>query len=234
MGLTREAGGDSLSGEASRPGSNPALTSLSYAVVDVETTGSSPFAGDRVTEIAAIVVREGVVAERFETLVNPERPIPPMITALTRISWDMVRDAPRFCDICDQLLRVLGGHIFVAHNADFDWRFVTSEVERATGQRLDGNRLCTVRLARRLLPQLRSRRLDALADYYGIEIPARHRAGGDAIATVGILLRLLAEARDRHCESWVDLQHLLATPTRRRRPRRPSAMPQPVDRDTTA
>jgi exonuclease, DNA polymerase III, epsilon subunit family len=114
------------------------LATLSYVVVDVETTGTSPWRGDRITEIAAIVVRDGVVAERFETLVNPERPIPPMITALTQINWEMVKDAPRFRDICDDLVRVLSGHVFVAHNVDFDWRFVSSEVHRASGQRLTG------------------------------------------------------------------------------------------------
>ena len=211
------------------------LASLSYVVVDVETTGTSPWSGDRITEIAAIVVRDGMVAERFETLVNPERSIPPMITALTQINWEMVKDAPRFRDICDQLLSVLSGHVFVAHNADFDWRFVTHEVQRATGRRLSGRRLCTVRLARRVLPQLRSRRLDSVAHYYGVEILARHRAAGDAVATAHVLLRLLDEARDRDCRCWDDLQRLLGARTDRApRPRRPSAMPRPVDKDTTA
>lgn len=211
------------------------LASLSYVVVDVETTGTSPWSGDRITEIAAIVVRDGVVAERFETLVNPERSIPPMITALTQINWEMVKDAPPFRDICEQLLGVLSGHVFVAHNADFDWRFVSSEVQRASGRRLSGRRLCTVRLARRVLPQLRSRRLDSVANYYGVEILARHRAAGDAVATAHVLLRLLDEARDRECRCWDDLQRLLgAREDRGPRPRRPSAMPRPVDKDTTA
>jgi len=211
------------------------LASLSYVVVDVETTGTSPWSGDRITEIAAIVVRDGVVAERFETLVNPERPIPPMITALTQINWEMVKDAPPFREICEKLLGVLSGHVFVAHNADFDWRFVSSEVQRATGQRLSGRKLCTVRLARRVLPQLRSRRLDSVANYYGVEILARHRAAGDAVATAHVLLRLLDEARDRDCRCWNDLQRLLgARGDRGPRPRRPSAMPRPVDKDTTA
>ncbi|MGH7621886.1 MAG: 3'-5' exonuclease [Gemmatimonadaceae bacterium] len=211
------------------------LASLSYVVVDVETTGSSPWRGDRITEIAAIVVRDGVVAERFETLVNPERSIPPMITALTHINWEMVRDKPPFRDVCEQLVSVLSGHVFVAHNAEFDWRFVSSEVQRATGRRLSGRRLCTVRLARRVLPQLRSRRLDSVANYYGVEIYGRHRAGGDAVATAHVLLRLLDEARDRDCRCWTDLQRLLgAREPRGPRPRRPSAMPRPVDKDTTA
>ncbi len=211
------------------------LASLSYVVVDVETTGSSPWSGDRITEIAAIVVRDGVVAERFETLVNPERSIPPMITSLTQINWEMVKNAPRFRDICERLVGVLQGHVFVAHNADFDWRFVTAEVQRATGQRLSGRRLCTVRLARRVLPQLRSRRLDSVASYYGVEILARHRAAGDAVATAHVLLRLLDEARDRECRCWEDLQRLLGqSMARGPRSRGERAMPRPIDKDTTA
>jgi DNA polymerase-3 subunit epsilon len=195
----------------------------------------SAWRGDRITEFAAIVVRDGVVAERFETLVNPERSIPPMITHLTHINWEMVRDAPRFRDICEQVVGVLRGHVFVAHNAEFDWRFVSAEVQRATGQRLSGRRLCTVRLARHVLPQLRSRRLDSVANYYGVEILARHRAGGDAVATAHVLLRLLDEARERECRCWDDLQRLLAASMARwPHPRRPSAMPRPVDKDTTA
>jgi DNA polymerase-3 subunit epsilon len=70
---------------------------------------------------------------------------------------------------------VLGGHVFVAHNARFDWAFVSAEVERATGRTLDGPRLCTVKLARKLLPQLRRRSLDYVAMHYGVEIQSRHR-----------------------------------------------------------
>ena len=210
------------------------LLSLDYAVVDVETTGTRCWAGDRITEIAVVAVRGGAVAETFETLVNPERPIPPWVTRLTRISWDMVRNAPRFRDICDDVVRAMDGAIFVAHNAQFDWRFVTSEIERATGRHLDGRRLCTVRLARKLLPQLRSRRLDYLAMHYGVHITARHRAGGDAVATAEILVRLLRDARSRECHSWPDLEALLGRMLVHSRKRRRSAMPRPVDRDTTA
>jgi DNA polymerase-3 subunit epsilon len=223
-----------LAAPAPPPVDPTTLSALSYAVVDVETTGMRAGGGDRITEIAAVIVRDGTVVERFETLVNPERPIPPMITALTDISWSMVKDAPRFRDICDDVLRLLEGRVFVAHNAEFDWRFLTAEVARATGRRLDGQRLCTVRLARRLLPHLRSRRLDAVAYHYGIEIPARHRAGGDAVATAHVLLRLLRDARDRDCRRWEDLQRLLVTRQAAPRRHRPSGMPRPVDRDTTA
>jgi DNA polymerase-3 subunit epsilon len=210
------------------------LASLSYVVVDVETTGGRAWAGDRITEVAAVVVRDGEIREVFETLVNPQRPIPPVITALTNITWTMVRDAPLFREVCGDLLDVLSGHVFVAHNAGFDWRFLTAEVSRASGHRLDGRRLCTVRLARRFLPHLRSRSLDSLASYYGVEITARHRAGGDAVATAKVLLRLLGEAHERGCEDWTTLQTLLLTVPRRRRRGRRSALPRSVDRDGSA
>jgi DNA polymerase-3 subunit epsilon len=210
------------------------LSSLSYVVVDVETTGTRAGAGDRITEIAAVVVRNGAIETVFETLVNPQRPIPPMITALTNISWSMVKDAPVFRDVCEQLLEIMSGHIFVAHNAGFDWRFVTNEVARATGQRLDGRQLCTVRLARQLLPHLRSRSLDSLASHYGVEIAARHRAGGDAVATAHVLLRLLREARDRGCEDWSALDLLIRRRKLRGKRRRRSAMPRSMDREEGA
>jgi len=210
------------------------LDVLSYVVVDVETTGGRPLFGDRITEIAAVVVRHGEIVDVFESLVNPRRSIPPLITRLTNISWSMVKDAPPFEALCDRILQVLGGHVFVGHNARFDWAFVNAELERATGRTLDGPRLCTVRLARRLLPQLRRRSLDYLAMHYGVEIHDRHRAGGDAIATARVLIRLLQAAREHGCETWQDLDLLLATVPRRRRGRRRPARPQPVTRDTTA
>jgi DNA polymerase-3 subunit epsilon len=217
----------------------PLLSSLSFAVVDVETTGGRADYGDRITEIAVVTVRDGRVVDVFETLVNPERSIPPFITRLTNISWEMVRDKSPFRDVCDEVLRVLDGNVFVAHNANFDWRFVSAEVARSTGRELIGRRLCTVRLSRRLLPQLRSRSLDWVARHYGVDIPPgkRHRAAGDALATAQCLVRLLDDARSHGCERWSELERFLAagrTAAKKRRKRRPSGMPQPVDKDTTA
>jgi DNA polymerase-3 subunit epsilon len=209
------------------------LHGLSYTVVDVETTGTSAYRGDRITEIAAVRVENGEVREVFQTLVNPERPIPSYITALTSITWDMVKDAPRFRDICDELLARMEGTVFVAHNAAFDWRFVSAEVARATGRSLEGRQLCTVRLARAVLPQLRRRSLDWVANHYGVEIQGRHRAGGDAIATAHCLVRMLRSVAER-CAGWDELEVLLARKRSKRRSRRPSAMPQPVRHDTTA
>lgn len=211
------------------------LAELRYAVVDVEATGGGAHRGDRVTEVAVVEVHNGVATTVFDTLVNPERSIPPWVSRLTNISWDMVKNAPTFREICDQLLGVLDGRVFVAHNANFDWRFLGVEIERVTGRRLEGRKLCTVKLARKLLPQLRRRSLDYVSMHYGVEITRRHRAGGDALATARVLVRMLQDVQRRGCTSWHDLQMLMMAPTpKRRRPRRPPALPRPIDKDTTA
>ena len=211
------------------------LRNQAYVVVDVETTGARPYAGDRITEIAAVVVRDGAIAEVFETLVNPQRSIPAFITQLTNITWEMVKDAPPFAEIAADVMGVLDGKVFVAHNAAFDWRFVSAEVSRTAGRRLMGRKLCTVKLARKLLPQLPRRSLDHVARYYGVDINGRHRAAGDALATAHCLLRMIDDLSDRGCESWSDLEILLGvSAAKRRTTRRAPAMPAPVSRDTTA
>jgi DNA polymerase III subunit epsilon len=214
--------------------SNEPLDKLSYVVVDTETTGGRAWNGDRITEIAAVVVRNGEIVELFETLVNPQRPIPYFVTQLTNITWEMVRDKPTFDRVAPDVMRVLDGNVFVAHNMMFDWRFVTSEVSRSTGRKLQGRRLCTVKIARKVLPQLSRRSLDHVARYYGVEIHGRHRAGGDALATAKCLIRMLSDLRDRGCDTWGDLETFLRTPTIRRKKRRASGLPTPVLRDTTA
>jgi DNA polymerase-3 subunit epsilon len=215
--------------------SSVALAGLSYAVVDVEATGSRLMGGDRITEIAVVEVKNGVATTLIDTLVNPQRSIPPWISGLTNISAEMVRHAPVFSEICDQLLGALDGRVFVAHNANFDWRFVNMEIDRATGRQLSGRRLCTVKLVKKLLPQLRRRSLDYVAMHYDVEITRRHRAGGDAEATARVFLRLLDDARRDGCATWDDLQRLLIRPIpKRHRRRRPPAFPRPVDKDTTA
>ena len=219
---------------SSRANSTEPLSSLSYVVVDTETTGGSHWSADRITEIAAVVVRNGEIVEVFETLVNPQRSIPYFVSQLTNITWDMVKDAPTFDRIAPDVMRVLDGNVFVGHNAVFDWRFVSAEISRSTGRQLRGRRLCTVKIARTVLPQLSRRSLDYVSRYYGIENHARHRAGGDAVATAKCLIRMLRDLEERGCATWSDLETLLRAPAARRKKRRPSGLPTPVLRDTTA
>lgn len=220
---------------AARSAKRDVLAELSYVVVDLETTGTSHRFGDRITEVAAVVVRDGKIVDVFEKLVNPQRQIPTFVTRLTNITWEMVKYAPLFEEIEPRLLDVLKGHVFAAHNAKFDWQFLCSEVIRSSGRRLAGRQVCTVRLAKVLLPQLSRRSLDYVARYYGVEIKNRHRAGGDAIATAKCLIHLLSDATDKGCITWGDLESIVG---RRRRvsgaKRRRSAMPRSADNDSSA
>jgi len=184
---------------------SPLLEECAFAVVDVETTGSRAGGGDRVTEVAVVVV-QGVRCEIvFESLVNPGRPIPISTAMVTGITDTMVRSAPEFAELADAVLAALAGRIFVAHNVRFDWAFLGAELRRARDVALGGPRLCTVRLARRLLPALRSCGLDTLTRWFGFQNPARHRAGGDAWVTAQVLSRLLVLARDAGARTLADL-----------------------------
>jgi DNA polymerase III subunit epsilon len=198
------------------------LHELEYLVVDVETTGRAPDAGDRVTEVAAIVVAGGRITERFSSLVRPSRPIPPFIVRLTGITDAMVATAPPFAALADAVASRLDGRVFVAHNAAFDWAFVRAELTRATGSAPDADTLCTVRLARRLLSHLPRRNLDAVTAHFGVSIAARHRALGDAEATALVFLRMLDALGQQGVHTWGDLHEWFA---RRPSTQRRSALP---------
>jgi DNA polymerase-3 subunit epsilon len=193
------------------------LDDVPFAVVDVETTGGASFRGHRVTDISIVEVRGGTIVDEYQTLVNPGRRIPPMITALTGITDGMVADAPFFEHVADEVDRRLRGRVFVAHNATFDWGFVTAELLRASGDAPDVPRMCTVRMCRRLVPALRRRNLDEVTRHFGVTIHARHRAHGDALATARVLLRLLDEARGRGIEDLATLQWYLKRRRQRKR-----------------
>jgi DNA polymerase-3 subunit epsilon len=177
--------------------------------VDVETTGVRAWTGDRIIEIA-VVRLDGTVA--FHSLVNPGIPVPAFVASLTGIADSAVRAAPPFEAIADELLAALAGTVFVAHNARFDWAFVSNEIERARNLILQGPRVCTVRLARRLLPQLERRNLDMVSYHFGIEIEGRHRATGDAVAASKCLSRMLRLAREWGAASLADLETIKCTP----------------------
>jgi DNA polymerase-3 subunit epsilon len=202
------------------------LRAMRFAVVDVETTGSSPHRGDRIFEIAIVHVENGRTTTALDVLIDPQRPITPFVSRLTGVRWEMVHEAPTFGDVADLVRAAVDGRVFVAHNVKFDWGFVTRELRRATGRGLRGKRLCTVRFARKLLSHLQRRNLDSLAWHYEVAFQGRrHRAGPDARATADVLLRLLADGRRQDIDTWEQLQALLRTPSP---PSIRSYLPQPV------
>ncbi len=183
---------------------------MRYSVVDVETTGGGYLRGHRITEVAIVEVVGGRVNDEFSTLVNPGRHIPSMISSLTGITSQMVKDSPTFHDIAEEVLERLTGRVFVAHNARFDWGFVQHQLLDSLGVTPDLAQLCTVRMTRRLVPELTRRNLDSVTQYFGIDIQGRHRAGGDALATAQVLLRLLDQAEAQGIYDFPGLEAFLA------------------------
>lgn len=147
------------------------------AFVDLETTGSTA-QHDRITEIGIVLVDENGVSE-WSSLIDPERPIPPMIQSLTGISNAMVAGAPRFREVAAEVAQRLEGRLFIAHNARFDEGFLRGEFERL-GMAFRPEVLCTVRLSRKLYPQHPRHNLDSLIQRHALSVSARHRALGDA------------------------------------------------------
>ncbi|MBI4518704.1 MAG: GIY-YIG nuclease family protein [Deltaproteobacteria bacterium] len=167
------------------------LAETAFVVVDVETTGGAPQRGDSIIEIGAVRVEGARVAERFSCLVNPARSLPRFITHLTGITGEMLAGQPLLAEAWPAFMEFAGDRVLVAHNARFDLGFLNAAAQAQLGRPLHQPHLCTLQLARRLLPQLRRRGLDAVAAHFGIALVDRHRALGDALITAEILLHFL-------------------------------------------
>jgi DNA polymerase-3 subunit epsilon len=153
--------------------------------VDTETTGLLPHR-DRVIEIGLVRVEHGREVDRFHTLLDPEVPLPSVITDITGLTDRDLKGAPKFADVSSTLADLLDGALFVAHNADFDLRFIQHEFARE-GVEFAPERLCTVKLSRTLFPHERRHNLAALIERYGFNAEKRHRAFDDALVVWNFL-----------------------------------------------
>lgn len=164
-----------------------------YTVVDTETTGLSP-QEDRLIEIAAIRVRGGKEVSRFETLVNPERPLSTEIVELTGITSAELRGAPSQQDALQRFMEFLKDDIIVGHNANFDVNFLYDSMIRCSMKPLENNFVDTMRIAKCVRPGLRSYKLAALAKEYRIPQPKAHRALADCETTHALIQQLAVDA----------------------------------------
>jgi len=160
-----------------------------YSIIDIETTGLGPKSG-KITEIAIFVHDGEKIVDEFNTLINPEIKIPYRITQMTGINNKMVKNAPRFYEVARKIVEMTEGTTIVAHNVNFDYNFIRQEF-RELGYDFKRDKMCTVRLSRKLLPGRRSYSLGKLCDELNIKNPHRHRARGDATATVRLFELLL-------------------------------------------
>lgn len=159
-----------------------------YTVVDIETTGTE-INYDKITEIGAVKVINGVIKEQFHTLVNPEISIPERIIELTGIDDELVKDAPTIDMVYPDFFKFLQGSVFVAHNVEFDYRFL-KRVGKDLGYVINNETLDTLYLSRKILPSLKNHKLNTVCEHFNITF-RHHRALADAYATAEALLELL-------------------------------------------
>jgi DNA polymerase-3 subunit epsilon len=175
---------------------DPDLADVPFVALDLETTGARAGTG-KITEIGAVRIEGFQVVGTFHSLVNPQRPIPPMITHITGITHAMVADAPRIEQLVPDLLDFLEGAVIVAHNAAFDVGFLNYELQRLKGRRLGEGAIDTLPLARLLAPGLPNYRLGTVADALGAPIAACHRALADAQAAGHVFVTLAGRLQER-------------------------------------
>lgn len=180
------------------------------AVIDFETTGISPTMGDRATEVAIVITEQGRVVDRYQSLMNAGVRIPSFITQLTGITNAMVETAPPADAVMRDAARFVGDVPMVAHNASFDRRFWTAELERA-GAAATQPFACTVLLSRRLYPEAPSHKLGSLVDFFRLPRTGQaHRALADAEMAAGLLGRIQHDLRARHGVKDPDHTFLMA------------------------
>jgi DNA polymerase III epsilon subunit len=179
---------------------------IECVVFDVETTGLSPIGGDRIVEIAAAKMKNGHIIDSFESFVNPERDIPAEATRIHNITDEMVAQAPGRREILPKIIEFIGGACLVGHNIKFDLDFLCYELS-LIGRRIhDGTpAIDTIKMAKRLLPQLSTYRLGNLAQYFGANVQETHRALSDVKLTVMVTTRLLELAVKQGISSPADV-----------------------------
>tara|TARA_R110000868_G_scaffold21640_11_gene89842 strand:+ start:7696 stop:9084 length:1389 start_codon:yes stop_codon:yes gene_type:complete len=181
-----------------------------YTIIDIETTGNG-VKGNKITEISIFKFDGYDIVDEFTSLVDPECEIPYFITGLTGIDNAMVRNAPKFHELTEEILRITSDTIFVAHNVNFDYNIIQNEFKNI-GVEFSRKKLCTVRLSRKLIPGYNSYSLGKLCSALKIPLTDRHRARGDAHATALLFKKLLrTDGADEVFKSFLNARSQEAT-----------------------
>lgn len=175
---------------------NISVDKTSFVVVDVETTGLSA-RNERIIEIALVKVENLKIVEKFSSLINPQRTIPSFISMLTGITNSDVKDAPMFHQIFPKISEQVENSVLCGHNLQFDLSFLRNEVQLLGEDFNPSQTLCTLKLARKLFPNLKSRSLGPLAHHLNIKVKNSHRALGDAETTAKVLIKLIKHLKEK-------------------------------------
>lgn len=164
------------------------LMGKTFVVLDVETTGLDMI-NDRITEIGAVKIVDGVITDCFTTLINPQVKISQRITDLTGIDNEMVKDKPTFKEVSGDFYKYIDGAVLVAHNASFDMGMIKNHFEREN-YCVENNYYDTLEMSRNTLKGLKNYQLNTVCGYFGIEF-LHHRAMSDAHATAKLFIELI-------------------------------------------
>ena len=167
-----------------------------FCAFDTETTGLFS-KQDRIIELGAVKFDKDGVLDTFNTLVNPEIPLPPVCQQVSHITDDMVRDAPKISSVLPDFLRFSEGCILVAHNAPFDIKFTNEELKRSGLLPLKHQVIDTLNFSRWAYPANGHWKLQLLAEQFGIEVKAAHRASDDARVCMEVFLRCVRDTMER-------------------------------------
>ncbi|WP_278419079.1 PolC-type DNA polymerase III [Ruminococcus bromii] len=165
-----------------------------FICFDIETTGLSA-ARDKITEIGAVKVENGIITDKFSTFVNPEMPIPQKITQLTGITDEMVKDAPSQSEAVSAFLEFAGDNVLVAHNAPFDTSFIAKACEDM-GREYNYTSIDTVAISRAILTDIKNCKLDTVAKFLRLGEFNHHRATDDAEMLAKIFITLCRRLTD--------------------------------------
>ena len=191
------------------------LATSTFVILDLETSGSSPSVGVGITEIGAIKVRGGEEIGRFNSLVNPQTPIPAYITELTGISEAMLIEQPTIKSVLPEFMEFLGSHketVLVAHNSDFDLSFLKAAAKKIEIRWPNYSVIDTVKFARKMVEKFEvgNYKLSTLASYFETDTTPSHRAMADVEATVGLFHKLIERASGFDIYTLDDLLNYLS------------------------
>jgi len=189
------------------------LASARFAFLDLETTGLSPWFGDRICEVGIVISEGKRIRKQYQQLVNPERPLSPGAASTNGLSDEELRSAPAFADIADEVIQWLSGAVVVCHNAQFDIQFLDSEFKRLGRDIQIPNLIDTLHLARQFF-DFPSYSLLSIAETFHVPMTAAHRALDDALTARGIFFAMMEALKgfNRPLDDYIGIYNSPAWP----------------------
>jgi len=185
------------------------LASLEYVILDIETTGLEPTTSE-ITEIGAFKIVNQEIKDIFSSLIKPKAPISAEITRITGIDDEMVKDAPSAEAVLLKFLEFINSSTLIAHNAEFDLPFIKHHAKKLLNKEIENKIACTLKISRRLLPNLANHKLHTVAEHFGAASENRHRAIGDVELTFQVWLNFIKLLKEKNITHQCHLDSLMS------------------------